>query len=134
MTNIREEKAYTYGIYSSINPKFSGSNITIQTDVGKEYLNDTVKQIEFEMLRIQNEPVPKKELELIKNYMLGELLGVFDGVFNHASVLRYLDEMQMDFNYYKNYIQRIQSITAKDINVAAQKYLNNNMFHKVYVG
>ena len=134
MTNIREEKAYTYGIYSGINPRIAGTNITIQTEVGKEYLEDTISQINHEIDRMRNELIQNEELELIRNYMSGELLSVFDGVFHHASVLRYLDEMNMDFSYYKNYIQRIQNITANDILKAAQNHLSTENFHKVYIG
>ncbi len=134
MSNIREDKAYTYGIYSSISPKTTGTNISIQTEVGKAYLDDTIKQIELEIDNMKTQLIDNEELELIQNYMAGELLSVFDGVFNHASVLRYLDEMNLDFSYYKDYIDRIQSITPKTIRESARKYLNTDNFHKVCIG
>lgn len=134
MSNIREDKAYTYGIYSSISPKSIGSNISIKTEVGKEYLEDTICQINQEITRMQNDIISKDELDLVKNYMSGELLSVFDGVFHHASVLRYLDEMNLEFSYYTDYIKRIHSITAEEIQEAAIKHLNTESFHKVFIG
>jgi len=134
MTNIREDKAYTYGIYSSISPKSSGTNISIQTEVGKDYLDDTLTQIDLEIDRMKTNLIDKEELDLIQNYMSGELLSVFDGVFNHASVLRYLDEMNLDFSYYKKYIDSIQSITPEGIREAARNHLDSDMFHKVCIG
>jgi zinc protease len=134
MTNIREEKAYTYGIYSDINPKAIGTNMTIQTEVGNEYLEDTIKQINLEILNIKKTLVPQTELDLVKNYLSGELLSVFDGVFKHASVLRYLDEMNLDYNYHKRYLRHIQEITPKTIQETAIKYLDTETFHKVYIG
>jgi zinc protease len=134
MTNIREEKAYTYGIYSSISPKTTGTNISIQAEVGKAYLDDTIKQIDLEIDNMKTQLIKNYEIEIIQKYMSGELLSVFDGVFNHASVLRYLDEMNLDFTYYKHYIDRIQSITPEAIREAARKHLNSEMFHKVCIG
>ena len=134
MTNIREEKAYTYGIYSSIRPSKVATTLNIQTEVGKEYFEDTIKQINYEIDCMRDDLVDDEEMELLRNYMSGELLGVFDGVFHHGSVQRYLNEMSLDFNYYSNYIERIQSITPEEIRDAARKHLHTDNFHKIYIG
>ncbi|MFO7789281.1 MAG: pitrilysin family protein [Bacteroidales bacterium] len=134
MQNIREDKAYTYGISSSIQPSSYGSEFRISTDVGREYLNDTLKQIEKEADTLRTEKIPETEIKLIKNYMAGELLSAFDGPFKHASLYQYLIEMNLDFDYYSRFLENIKNTTPEDMLVTAQHYLNLKDLHKVTVG
>ncbi|MBC8005614.1 MAG: insulinase family protein, partial [Verrucomicrobia bacterium] len=81
MTNIREEKGYTYGIGSFVLPLKHASYLIISTEVGNEYVEPTIKEIAYEMNRLQTELVPEDELETVKSYLLGEFLRDFDGPF-----------------------------------------------------
>ena len=134
MQNIREDKAYTYGVFSSVQPSAAGTSLSLSTDVGKEYFEDTIIQIEKEIERLKKEPPAGDELRLIKNYMSGELLSVFDGAFKHAGVYRYMLEMGLDFDYYSDYLKTIKFITSEDIAETAKKYLKFENFRKVSAG
>ncbi|MEA3448696.1 MAG: pitrilysin family protein [Bacteroidota bacterium] len=134
MQNIREDKAYTYGINSSIQPSSFGSEFRISTDAGREYLKDTIRQIEKEADALRTKKTPKSEIKLVKNYMAGELLSAFDGPFKHAGIYRYLIEMNLDFDYYTRFLENIKNTTPEDMLVTAQHYLNLKDLHKVSVG
>ncbi len=134
MRNIREEKGYTYGINSSISPSAAGSAFKIATDTGKNYMDDTIKQIYREADILRREKIPEQELNLVQNYLSGALLSMFDGPFKHASVYRYLIEMNLDFDYFTNYLEQIKQITPEEILISAQHYLNLKDLHKVNVG
>jgi predicted Zn-dependent peptidase len=134
MSNIREDKAYTYGINSLLRASTISNSINIETEVGTEYYEDTIKQIDFELLKLKNDLISESELNLVKNYMSGELLSSFDGVFNHASILKYLDEIKLDFTYFSDYLETIKDITPEEIRNTASKYLDTNSFHKISVG
>ncbi|MFP4664992.1 MAG: M16 family metallopeptidase [Bacteroidales bacterium] len=134
MRNIREDKAYTYGIYSNIKPSQYGCTHTISTDVGHEYLEDTIRQIEHEADVLKSDLVTEEELRLVQNYMSGELLSTFDGAFKHASIYRYLMEMNLDFGYYADFIRQIHEITPSEIRDIAAKHLDTKAMHKVTAG
>jgi predicted Zn-dependent peptidase len=134
MRNIREDKAYTYGIYSTIRPTRFGCTHTITTDVGHDYLEDTIHQIEYEAEQLRSDRIGTEELRLVQNYMAGELLSIFDGAFKHASIYRYLIEMDMDFSYYADFLNTIYQLTPDDIRDVANRHLDVKNMHKVTAG
>src|SRR5699024_3006706 len=79
MRNIREDKGYTYGIFSSLPLFLKGGSLMIQTEAGKEVCEAVVSEVFKEMQRLCEEPVPEDELHLVRNYLIGNLLGDLDG-------------------------------------------------------
>src|SRR5690606_27638017 len=75
MMNIREDKGYTYGIGSGIGSLKNTAFFTYSSGVGTSVCADTLKQIEFEINRLRTEPISDNELTLVKNYLLGSMLG-----------------------------------------------------------
>ncbi|MCB0541856.1 MAG: insulinase family protein, partial [Bacteroidetes bacterium] len=88
MSNIREEKGYTYGVYSFVNPIMDCSYFCISTEVGNQYKNQVLDEIEKEMNRLKEEPVSEIELSMVKNYMIGQLMKSVDGPLNLSSTLK----------------------------------------------
>jgi zinc protease len=72
MTNIREDKGYTYGIGSACAVLEDAAYFFVTTEVAKEVKEDTIKEIYFELNRLTTDLIPADELERVKNYMLGE--------------------------------------------------------------
>lgn len=133
MSNIREDKGFTYGIYSSISTYAHSGSIIVQTEVGRDVTEAALKEIYEEMDRICREPIPEEELLLVKNYLLGNLLGDLDGPF---SILRrwrslILNEMtEADFN---RHVQIYKSIGSGELQMLAQKYFDRERFYEVVV-
>lgn len=123
MTNLREDKGYTYGIYSSVISYKHIGYFSINTQLGNAFLKDGIKQINIELERLQNHKIPDGELDLVKNYMLGSLLKNFDGSFNLSNVLAILLPLNLDLNYYEELSAKIKSISAEELLKMAQKYL-----------
>jgi predicted Zn-dependent peptidase len=73
MKNIREEKGYTYGIGSFVSGFLYAGYFGIATDVGKEYVENTLKETLYEMGRLIESGVEFEELETAKNYYLGQM-------------------------------------------------------------
>ncbi len=134
MSNIREEKGYTYGIGSSISSMKGGGMFMISTEVGTEFTQATLDEIYKEIKLLQNWLVEKDELEKVKNYMLGGLLRNFDGPFETANRLKAVVLDGLDFEYYHYYINTIKSATAEDLKGLANKYFNENNLLEVVVG
>ncbi|MCC6690831.1 MAG: insulinase family protein, partial [Bacteroidia bacterium] len=81
MANIREDKGYTYGIGSRIISLKNEGYFFISTEVGVDVCKAAIKEIYTEVNQLQNNLIPQSELELVKNYMLGDFVRSIDGPF-----------------------------------------------------
>lgn len=133
MSNIREEKGFTYGIYSSIGSYAHDASMIIHTEAGRDVLEQTVKEVYYEMDLLCHELVDDEELLLVKNYLLGNILGDLDGPFSimqrwRTLILNGFGSDRFDLN-----IQTYKNITAKELQTLAQRYLNKNDFYELVV-
>lgn len=134
MANIREDKGYTYGIGSGLSSMKKGGAFYIATEVGADVCHSAVKEIEKEINLLKTELIPAEELDLVRNYMLGSLLGSLENVFSHADKFKTLYFTGLDYSYYDRYTAIVKSITAEELQALANKYLNFDEFYKVIVG
>lgn len=134
MSNIREDKGYTYGIGSAL-ANFPDTGVfLIATEVGSEVCKDALKEIYFELDRLSNDLVSDEELNLVKNYMMGSLLRNSDGPFAMADQFKMLNSFGLDYSYFDQFINKINSITPKEIQELSKKYLDKNSFTEVVAG
>lgn len=134
MKNIREDKGYTYGIYSQINHFSHASQLVIGTDVNKEVTRQTLDEIRKEILRLQTEPVPAEELQTAKNYMTGQFVGSLNTPFEIADrhKVRILNQLPDDYSL--RFIERIQAVTAEQVLEAAQVWFQWETLVEVVAG
>ncbi|MGN7822252.1 M16 family metallopeptidase [Chitinophaga sp. 22536] len=133
MSNIREEKGYTYGIYSQLYNFRQVSALNIQTEAGRDVCEATIEEVYNELRRLQNEPVPQEELDLVRNYMIGSILGDLDGAFQLIQRWKNLILNDLDENYFYNNIQTIKTITAEELQQLAKQYLTPSDFYELVV-
>lgn len=133
MSNIREEKGYTYGIYSQLYNFRQTSALNIQTEAGRDVCEATIDEVYKELLRLQNEPIPKEELDLVRNYMIGSILGDLDGAFQLIQRWKNLILNDLDENYFYNNIQTIKTITAEELQQLAKQYFTPGDFYELVV-
>ncbi|ULT44476.1 hypothetical protein KRR40_14670 [Niabella defluvii] len=81
MANIREEKGYTYGIHSYLMGNKRENGWMITTEAGRDVSEATISEVYKEMEILRNEAVDEEELMLVKNFMMGSILGDLDGPF-----------------------------------------------------
>ncbi|MBI5217608.1 MAG: insulinase family protein [Bacteroidia bacterium] len=134
MANIREDKGYTYGIGSIFVSMKNSGFFVIVSEVGADVSHKTIKEIELELKKLRNELVPEDELKLVRNYMLGEMLNAFDGPFALAEAFRGLLDYDLDYDFYDKAVHTIKTITAKELNTLANKYLHEGTMYKVVAG
>lgn len=127
MKNIREDKGYTYGISSSILTLKDHCVFIIGTEVGAEFTFSALKEIYAEIERLKNEPVTDNELDLVKNYLLGELLRSFDGAFAIAdTVTSLLEYNDLDYDFFEKMVETTKTIKSEEIMNLANAYLRTN--------
>jgi predicted Zn-dependent peptidase len=134
MSNIREEKGYTYGIGSYVLAFKKASYMVISSEVGNEYVEPTLKEIENEMTRLQNELISENELETVTSYLLGEFLRDFDGPFALSGSFKAINDFGLDYSFYGEYLKVLRTISPEQIRQLARKYLNPGDFFTVIAG
>ncbi|MGE5521847.1 MAG: M16 family metallopeptidase, partial [Candidatus Dadabacteria bacterium] len=82
MSNIREEKGYTYGIYSYLENHIQQSAWIISTEAGRDVCEPAIVEVHKEMDELTKELIDEEELLLVRNYMMGSILGDLDGPFH----------------------------------------------------
>lgn len=134
MKNIREEKGYTYGIYSSVQSMLHEGSFFISAETGKDVTDKAIEETFKELEKLQNDKVSDEELNTVKSYMLGSVLKMVDGAFAAADFYRTLYHAGLDEQYFYDFIRTIKTIDAEKIRTLAQKYLNKEDFIQVIAG
>ena len=133
MLNVREDKGYTYGIHSYLQNHVQHSAWMISTEAGKEVAEAAVAEVYKEMKRLREEKVGDEELLLVRNYMMGSILGDLDGPFQIISRWKNIILNDLDENYFYESINTIKKISATDLHEMAQKYLVEGDFYELIV-
>ena len=134
MANIREDKGFTYGIGSALVSLKNTGYFFIASEVGAEVCSATFTEIEKEITLLKEQPVTEGELALVRNYMLGSMLGSLENALSHADKFKNVYFSGLDYDYYKNYINTVRNIGPDELQALANQYLNFNSFEKVIVG
>jgi predicted Zn-dependent peptidase len=134
MANIREDKGYTYGIGSGNASLQKAGYFFIATEVGVDVCAATLIEIEKEVNLLKAELIAEEELQLVKNYLMGSLLGSLENAFSHADKFKNLYFYGLGYDYYERYIQTVKNIQPEELRSLAKKYWNYDDFYKVVVG
>ncbi|MCB0823685.1 MAG: insulinase family protein [Bacteroidales bacterium] len=134
MSNIREDKGYTYGIGSAIVSLHHSGYFFITSEVGSDVTQEAVHEIYYEIDQLRQHKVSAQELDLVKNYMLGSFLRSVDGSFAQADNFKSLLEYGLDFTYFDNYIEVVKAISREEILTLAQQYLDPESLSLLTVG
>ncbi|MGI4864010.1 MAG: M16 family metallopeptidase [Janthinobacterium lividum] len=124
MKNIREDKGYTYGIHASVVAREQATTLVIGTDVNGDRADATRQEIAYELERLQTELLDDSELETVKNYTLGKLMGETATVFEQADKYRHVTLQNLRPDYYQRLVQQTQAATAADLQALARTYLS----------
>ena len=134
MSNIREDKGYTYGIGSGVASLLHDGFFYISTEVGVDVTAATLTEIYKEIEILQQNKVGDDELNLVKNYLLGTFLRSVDGPFAMSEKFTSIKDYGLTNEFYKAYVNYIKQAKAEDLTLLAQKYLGKNDLSELVVG
>lgn len=134
MQNLREDKAYTYGAYSSMVPDDVIGNFSAGASVRNEVTDSAIVQLLFEMDRLCNEAVSAETLKSAKSIMSGAFARRLENAGTVAQFAYNISKYNLPADYYETYLERLNAITAEDVLAAAKKYLKPNNCYISVVG
>ena len=132
--NLREKHGYTYGAYSGVGSGRFQTAFTASASVRNEKVDSAVLEILNEINNIRSAKVSDEELKNAKAVYNGNFaLGLEDPA-RTASFARNIIINDLPKDFYKTYLQRINAVTAEDVQRVAQKYFNHANTRIVVVG
>jgi zinc protease len=134
MSNIREDKGYTYGIGSGVVSLKQAGYFYISTEVGVDVCSSALKEIYAELARLRTDLIPEEELSLVRNYMLGTFLRSADGPFSLADKFKGIYDFGLDYDYYQRYVATIKNIQPEALRDLAKKYFKQEDLFELVVG
>lgn len=132
--NIREDKGHTYGIYSSLSEIGDFNYWVIGADVQKAYRQEVIEEIYKEINLLATEPISAEELEVIRNYLIGQMLSRFSSSFDLMDRFRSVHHSGLNFDFFMKKLAFLREFTAEDILWVGKKYFSNPPFTEVIVG
>lgn len=133
MSNIREEKGYTYGIYSYILNHMHECGWMISTEAGRDVSEATVTEIYKELELLREEPIDEEELLMTKNNMIGSILGELDGAFQVIGRWKNMILNDLDDAYFYKGLRVIKTVSAGELQELARRYFQPEDFYELVV-
>jgi zinc protease len=132
--NLREEKGYTYGAYSSLDARRTAGTFRSTAEVRTPVTGDSLKEFFYELSRIRNEPVSEKELADAKSYLTGVFplrLETQEGLVDQLLQIKMFGLPQ---DYLETYRRQIQAVTIEQVQEVAKKYVKPDEAAIIIVG
>lgn len=133
MSNIREDKGYTYGIHSFLQNHVQQSALIVSTEAGTDVVDATLEEVYKEMLDLADELVDEDELLVVRNHMMGTLLGELDGPFHIIAKWKNIILNGLDERYFYDSIETIKNVSSEELRDLAKQYLNPSDFYELVV-
>lgn len=131
---IREQKGYTYGIHSVIKTIGSIAYLTIQTEVGKNYTEDTIQEIKDQIDLLSKGPVTEDELQRAKNYMAGLYLSQTDTAFKTSRLYNVMIIDKLIHQTIEDQYIKLLKVSINDVQMVASKYLSSELLTTISAG
>jgi zinc protease len=133
--NLREDKGYTYGAYTSLgNDKYAPSRFTASAEVRNMVTDSSIVEILKELELINAQPVTEKELKTTKALYAGSFIMALE---NPQTIARYalnVEKEDLPKDFYKSFLEKLENVSKADVELAAKKYFNVNNARVVVVG
>ncbi len=132
--NLRENKAYTYGCYSTLNVTENGSWMSAGGNFRNAVTDSAIIEILKEFAVITTDLVKDDELSLTKSSMSGGFARSLERPQTIARFALNIIKNKLDQDYYKSYLQRLDAVTKEDVLAMAKKYFTAKNCNIIVVG
>ena len=134
MSNVREDNGYTYHISAELDAYGCRNAFMISSETATEYVEPLIKEVYKELDRLVDEPVATDEIELVRNYIMGELCREYEGQSAKSEVFINAWLSGVDFASVNSYIDEIKEITPAELHRLANLYFKRENMIEIVVG
>lgn len=134
MSNIREDKGYTYGISAGVVSYPDSALLIVSTEADNEYVEPLIKEVYNEIDKLQNTLVSAEELTMVRNYMLGEMCRNYESPFSLADAWMFILTSGLDDAYYARSLEALREVTPENIRDLAGRYLCKENLKEIIAG
>ena len=132
--NIREDKGHTYGIHSSLVELDEYAYWVIAADVKKAHQEEVFEEIEKEIQILRTQLASSEEIEILKNYLIGQLFTKFCSPFDLIDQFKGVYYAGLDFSFYEKRFDYLKKFTAADLLSIGNRYFSSPDRVQVRVG
>ena len=133
--NLREDKGYTYGSYSSVGTdRYSNARFRASAQVRNAVTDSAVVEILSEIKKIGTERVSEVDLKNAKEKYKGSFVRSLERPETVANFALNIETQGLSADFYENYLSRIDAVTAEEVQRVAQKYFKVDQARIVVVG
>lgn len=134
MSSIREDLGYTYDIHSSVDQMLHDGCFYVSTEAASEYVQPLMKEVYHQMDLLKQQKVKNKELNMVKNYLMGSFMNMLDGPMNVSSFVKTMlltGKQPKDFLHFAQEVNAVDNVKIQEM---AQKYFYDDHMIEVIVG
>ena len=125
--NLREDKGWTYGSYSSISESYKTKGLVLaQAQVKNEVTDSAAVELLIELDKMRNKLVTDEELMSTKAKYTGNFVMSLENPATIAGFARNIITQDLPENYYNSFLENINNVTKEDVQNAAQTYFSPN--------
>ncbi|MGY6743347.1 MAG: insulinase family protein [Cecembia sp.] len=132
--NLREDKGYTYGAYSSIGSDRLVTSFSANASVKQTATDSAIHEMIFEIRNLRDNGVTAEELEAALSNISGSFGRSLESPSTIANFAINTERYKLPADFYTTYLQRLNALTVEDINAAAKKYLKPDNMYITVVG
>lgn len=122
--NLREKHGWTYGAYSAFGLNKLAGSFEASAETRNEVTVPAIKEMLVEMKRLREEPVPDTELELQRQYNIGNYLLSLENTMRTAQRVQDIDLYGLPADFYKRYAKRMETVTPAVAQQLAQRHIS----------
>lgn len=134
MSNIREDKGYTYGISARIFDFPDTGLGLVACETATANVEPLIAEVYREMNRLRTELIGEEELNMVRNYLLGEMARSYEGAFSLADAWINIEWAELPSDYPEQSMLAVKSVTAEELRQLAQKYLTEDGVFEIVAG
>lgn len=134
MSNIREDKGYTYGISAGILSNPDSGMLVINAETDNEYVHPLIAEVYHEIDRLHTDLVSDTELLTVRNYMLGEMCRNYESPFSLSDAWMFILTAELDDTYFARSLKAVKEVTPEEIRELARRYFCKETLKEVIAG
>ncbi len=132
--NLREDKGYTYGAYSSIGADKLIAQFSANASVRTEVTDSAVYEFMHEIVNLVDNGVTEEELVKAKSSLAGSFGRSLESPATIANFALNTVRYNLSKDYYATYLQKMNALTVEDINATAKRLIDPTKLYVTVVG